>query len=58
MISMPEEYVQLGRPWDRPVEVPEDAKEFDLPPVEVVSATSIAGRLLDERGQPISNADD
>jgi hypothetical protein len=55
MISMPEEYVQPGEPWNRPIGVPEGAKEFDLPPVELVPATRIEGRLVDEHDRPVSN---
>jgi hypothetical protein len=54
MISMPTEYVQLGAPWNRPLEVP-NVEVFDLPPVEVLPATSIEGRLIDERDQPVPN---
>ena len=52
---MPEKYVQLGEVGDRPCEVPDYVKEFDLPPLEVVPAKSIAGRVIDQRGQPIAN---
>ena len=56
MIYLPKEYVQLGEPWNRPLEVPKDAKEFDLPPVEVVLAKRIEGRLVDEHDRPVANA--
>jgi protocatechuate 3,4-dioxygenase beta subunit len=49
-------YVQMGEPWLRPYQVPEDAKEFDLPPVEVVPSKTIAGRVIDQQDQPVANS--
>ncbi len=56
MLFTREEYVQYGAPWKREVEVPEDAKTFDLPPAELVPARRIEGRLVDEHDRPIANA--
>jgi hypothetical protein len=55
VIYMPEKYVQLDEIGDRPYEVPDYVKQFDLPPLEVVPAKSIAGRVIDQRGQPVAN---
>jgi hypothetical protein len=54
MISEPKGYVQPGEPWNRSLEVP-SVETFDLPPVELVPATGINGRLIDEHDQPVSN---
>ena len=63
MTAMPRGYAQVGEPWngdnDVPndeVEVPKDAKEFDLPPAEVVPAKDVEGQLVDEHDRPVSNA--
>lgn len=56
VVYMPEKYVQLGDMMARSYEVPEDATEFDLPPLEVVPAKSITGRLIDAQDQPIADA--
>jgi hypothetical protein len=36
--------------------VPDDAKEFELPPIEVAPARIFSGRLIDERGRPVAEA--
>ncbi|MGO9108872.1 MAG: carboxypeptidase regulatory-like domain-containing protein, partial [Thermoguttaceae bacterium] len=56
MLSTPREYVQLGEVGNRPIEVPQDAKVFDLPPVELVPAKIVEGRLVDEHDRPVSDA--
>jgi beta-lactamase regulating signal transducer with metallopeptidase domain len=56
MLFTPEEYVQYGARWKREVEVPQDAKTFDLPPAELVPARRIEGRLVDVYDRPIANA--
>ena len=54
---MPRKYVWLhGSQWPSPeYQVPKDAKEFDLPPVEVEPTKSISGRVVDQQGQPLGN---
>ncbi len=62
VIYMPEPYVQVvegdaRQASFRPLEVPKDAKEFNLPPieVEVVPMKSIRGRVVDRQSHPIGN---
>jgi hypothetical protein len=63
VIAMPEPYVLLSEGTarvrnDRSLEVPQDAKEFDLPPIEAGLAPptkSIPGRVVDQQGQPVGN---
>jgi protocatechuate 3,4-dioxygenase beta subunit len=38
------------------VTIPEDAAEFDLPPIELDRAGDVAGTVVDEQGQPIPGA--
>jgi hypothetical protein len=56
VIHMPQEYVQLGEVGNRTIDVPQDAKEFELPPLEVVPAKSMTGRLIDGHDQPVAGA--
>jgi len=63
VIFMPEPYALLSEGAarvtdDRSFEVPKDAKEFDLPPIEAGLAgptKSIPGRVVDQQGQPVGN---
>ena len=56
VISMPDEYVQLGEPTNDRYTVPADVKEFNLPSIDVVPGTTIKGRLLEGKGRPVANA--
>ncbi len=63
MIALPRGYAQVGEHWTRDndvpndeVDVPKDVKEFELPLVEVAPVKVVAGRLVDERDRPVSNA--
>jgi hypothetical protein len=58
VIFMPNKYayVQTGEPWLRPYQVAEDAKDFDLPLLEVVPAKTIAGRVIDQQDKPVANS--
>ncbi len=63
LTAAPLGYVQVGEHWngdsDVPndeIDVPKDAKQFDLPPAELAPAKDIEGRLVDEHDQPVSNA--
>jgi hypothetical protein len=57
VISMPKGYAWLhGNAYPFPsYQIPEDAKQFDLPPVEVEPTKSIPGRVVDQRGEPVGN---
>jgi len=57
VIYMPKGYAWLhGDAYPFPsYQVPEDAKEFDLPPVEVEPTKSIPGRVVDQQGHPVGN---
>ena len=57
VISMPKWILWLhgnGSPFPS-YQVPENVKEFDLPPIEVVPTKSISGRVVDEHDQPVGN---
>jgi hypothetical protein len=45
-IVMPENFVQLGEPWNERYNIPADVGEFHLPPIDVVSGQTIKGRLV------------
>ena len=47
-------YVQLAGAASH--EIPKQIEEFKLPPIEVVPAKIITGRVIDERDQPVANA--
>jgi RNA polymerase sigma factor (sigma-70 family) len=55
VIAMPAGLVQLDEPWLRPITVPPDAKEFVLPPLEVIQAQKIGGRLVDQKSQAVAD---
>jgi RNA polymerase sigma factor (sigma-70 family) len=55
VISMNESFVQLGQPWAERYQVPKGAEAFDLPPIEVVRAVEIKGRLVDAENRPMAN---
>ncbi len=48
-----QQYVHYGR-YPR-YDVPAGIKEFHLPPLVLVPAKSVAGRLVDKNGQPVAN---
>jgi hypothetical protein len=50
---MPSEYVLSHRGFRPYYDVPTDAKEFELPPMEAVP--SLAGCVIDQRDQPVAN---
>jgi uncharacterized GH25 family protein len=56
VFRVPEEinYVQLNDL--PPIEVPEDAGPFELPPIEVVPTKPLRGRLVDRNGNPVADA--
>ncbi|HEY2837753.1 MAG TPA: M56 family metallopeptidase [Pirellulales bacterium] len=56
VISQPQGYVQLGQPWDDRIAIPQDEKEFELPPIELAPAETIKGTLLDQDGKPVADA--
>ena len=37
-------------------DVPEDAENLELPPIEAAPSKILAGRLIDENDQPVANA--
>ena len=45
VVVMPEDFVQLGEPWNDRYKVPGEIREFDLPAIEVVPGRTIKGRL-------------
>ena len=56
VIVMPDDYVQLGEPWNERYKVPADVAAFDLPSIDVVPGTTIKGRLVQGRDRPVANA--
>jgi RNA polymerase sigma factor (sigma-70 family) len=56
VISLPGNFVQLGEPWAERHRVPDRVESFDLPPIEVVPAITIKGRLVDPDNRPVANA--
>ncbi len=47
-------YLQFGQPpW---YDVPEDADDFELPPIEVVPSEPLDGRLVDQDDRPVADA--
>ena len=55
VIVMPENYVQLGEPWNERYKVPADVAAFDLPSIDVVPGTTIKGRLVKGKDRPVAN---
>jgi hypothetical protein len=55
LISVPEGYIQLGSPSADRRTVPDDVKEYEWPPIEVVRSFEIAGKLIDADGKPMPN---
>jgi beta-lactamase regulating signal transducer with metallopeptidase domain len=55
LISVPNEYLQLGAPWNERRTVPVDAKEFTWPTIDVVPSIKISGKLVDHEGKPMAN---
>ncbi len=56
VVILPEQYARPHRSTIRGVEVPEDAKEFELPPIEVLPGKTVSGRLIDEHTRPVAEA--
>jgi len=56
VIRMPGPYVRANHVVVQSHEVPEDAGEFELPPIEVVSTRSLKGRMVDEHDHPVAEA--
>jgi hypothetical protein len=56
IIVLPGQYARLHRQMHPTAVVPEDAKDFELPPIEVAPARIFSGRLIDERGRPVADA--
>lgn len=48
-------YLQFGSP--RPQQVSADANGFELPPIKVVPSKPVDGRLVDEDGAPVAQAE-
>jgi hypothetical protein len=55
LISVPEGYIQLGSPSADRQTVPDDVKEYQWRPIEVVRSFEIAGKLIDADGKPMPN---
>jgi beta-lactamase regulating signal transducer with metallopeptidase domain len=55
IISLPDDYVQLGAPWAEPYEVPSGVAEFELPTIDVVGTHKLTGQLIGDEGQPLSD---
>jgi hypothetical protein len=49
--DLPKKYVQFG---EVTCDVPEEAKDFEVPPLEVVPTKSVAGRAIDEQDRPLA----
>lgn len=59
LIMRPDAYmnwVEENAGWQNPVEVPADAGEFDLPPLELIETVERSGRLVNRADQPIADA--
>jgi hypothetical protein len=56
VIVLPEQYARLHSQMFPSAVVPNDAKEFELPPIEVAPARILSGRLIDEHGRPVAEA--
>jgi beta-lactamase regulating signal transducer with metallopeptidase domain len=59
MIYIPGGLMRIGSsqpPYAATCTVPEDAKKFTLPPLEVVRTKKISGRLVDPDGKPVAHA--
>jgi len=59
VVFMPSEYVSAagtGADSINSYDVPADAKQFDLPPIEAVPAKTVAGRIVDQDGRPLAKA--
>lgn len=54
VITLPGKYVQLGRPWEEKHPVPDGKTDFELPPIEVVPAIEVPGRVIDSHGDPLA----
>jgi len=55
IISLPDGFVQLGAPWAKPYQVPDNVDEFALPTIEVVTSHEITGQLVGANNQPLPN---
>jgi hypothetical protein len=56
VISMPNEYARAPEDASDPsCEIPASATKFDLPPIEVLPAKSIAGHVVDQQNRPVEN---
>ena len=55
VITPPKGYEQLGDVGNRTINVPADAKMFDLPTLELVPAGKLTGNVIDQYGQPAAN---
>ena len=53
VLGKSDEYVQCGA-WPK-YEVPENVKDFQVPPLELEPTKRISGRLVDQSGQPVAN---
>lgn len=56
VIRMPGAYVRADHVVVQNHEVPADAGEFELPPIEVVPTRSLKGRMVDEHDHPVAEA--
>ena len=56
VIAMPGDFVQLGMPTSDTYKTPSDVREFTLPSIDVVPGTTIKGRLIKGKEQPVANA--
>jgi hypothetical protein len=57
LLSIPNEYIQLGEPWNEAQTVPADAQEFTWPTIDVVPSIKIEGKILDREGKALANVD-
>ena len=55
VIAMPGDFVQLGMPTSDTYKTPSDVREFTLPSIDVVPGTTIKGRLIKGKEQPVAN---
>ncbi len=55
VIAMPGDFIQLDGGFSDRFNVPAVADHFDLPPIEVVRAHSIQGRVIDKNNRPVAD---
>lgn len=49
------EWIVEDAGWQHPIDVPK-VENFELPPLELIETTEVAGQLVDRDGQPVANA--